>query len=86
MNVLIIRSFVDTIDGEKWRCHEGQELEMPAGAKWIEDGFAVPARGKVMETAAVKPEERAVKPAAQKKATRSKPKPKGVMSTKSLGG
>jgi hypothetical protein len=87
MNVLIVKSFVDKIDGEKYRMVEGQEVQLPAGANWLDVGFAVPVRGQARETAAVEPEERAVKPAAKKRQTRKRAKPKkGVMSTKSMEG
>lgn len=86
MNVLIVKSFVDKIDGQKYRCQEGQEVELPDGANWLDVGFAVVIRGHKHETAAIEPEERAVKPAAKKKTTRARAKPKGVMSTKSIKG
>lgn len=48
MKVKILVSFVDTLNGEKYRMREGDEVELPAGANWLEVGFAVEMAPKVV--------------------------------------
>lgn len=72
MQVKIVRSFVDQIAGQKYKMEEGQVVDLPDGANWLDVHFAVPVRGQVMETMTVEPEERAVKPASKKRAARKK--------------
>lgn len=67
--------------GQKIRIDEGQVLEMPKGANWLDVGFAVPYRASQVETATAKPAEKAV--TRKKKTTRKKSTDK-VMSTKDI--
>lgn len=41
MKVEITRGFVDNLNGVKHRGVVGDVVDLPRGAKWVEDGFAV---------------------------------------------
>lgn len=67
MKVLITRSFVDVINGQRFRANEGDEIELPKDATWIEAGLAVPLKRNA-ETAVAAKSETAVKSTKRKKA------------------
>lgn len=46
MKVKALRGFVSTIDGEKYRVEEGQEVEMPKAADWLKAGLVEKAESK----------------------------------------
>jgi len=66
MKVLIIKAFVDRVNSQVFRPAEGDVIEMPKGAGWLDAGFAVPAIDGP-EAATMDTPETAAKPAAQKR-------------------
>jgi hypothetical protein len=60
IRVQAVKSFVSIIGDKKYRVEQDQKLELPEGADWLEVGFVVPVREEQVETATVKPAEKAV--------------------------
>ncbi len=73
MRAIVIRSFISTIDGVKYRGSEGDEIEVPKGADWMNAGFVEPLNATKRETAAVEPaNETAAAPKPRRRKTRAK--------------
>ena len=80
IRVQAVKGFVDQIDGVKYRVTEGQVLELPKGASWLDVGFVVPAKEQEVETATRQPTERAVT-RTRKKPAKKKPVDKVMRTT-----
>lgn len=61
IQVKALVSFVSAIGDKKYRVEQDQELPLPAGADWLDVGFVVPVRSQKIETAIIKPAEKATK-------------------------
>lgn len=62
MKVIITKSFIDRIDGVKYRMAAGDEpVDMPKGATWIEAGFAEPVKRELTKAVKMRRGEKAVK-------------------------
>ena len=69
IRVQAVKSFVDQVGDKKYRVEQGQKLELPEGATWLDVGFVVPVKEQEVETATRQPAERAVTRAKKKAST-----------------
>lgn len=60
IKVQAVKSFVDQVGDKKYRVEQGQKLDLPEGASWLDVGFVVPVKEQEVETATRQPAERAV--------------------------
>lgn len=66
MRVKAVKSFGGVTSEGRYHISEGEEFELPEGVDWLRAGLVVPVKAAV-ETAAIEPPEKAVRPKARKR-------------------
>ena len=60
MKVKAVGDFTTVFEGRVYYVDEGDEFDLPEGARWLTAGLVVPVRERKVETAVRKPQEKAV--------------------------